>query len=166
MIGVAGARREKWLAGGMSILMVGAVLRPISENWRRKPKDSFPCSHYPMFSKKRGECERVTYVVGVDARGARRPLPYGCIGTGGLNQVRRQVRKIARRGKVAEGDKAVEELCEAVAARLARWQDGRYDDVVAIQLVTGKYRLDDFFTGRPEPEWERVHVTRHIRRGE
>lgn len=41
----------------------------------------------------------------------------------------------------------------------ARPAGGRHADLVAIQLVTGKYRLDDFFAGRQEPEWERVHAT-------
>lgn len=148
-----GTPREKWFAGGLSLALIGAVLAPIVENWRRKPRDSFPLSHYPMFSKRRGQCERVTYLVGIDARGNRRPLPYHCAGPGGLNQVRRQIRKIARHGAAADA------LCAATAARRAARRDSEYADLVAIHLVTGKYRLRDFFAGREEPEWERVHAT-------
>lgn len=153
MSDVTGAPPGKGFASALSLALIGAVLLPIAENWRRKPKDSFPLSYYPMFCKRRGKCERVTYLVGIDARGTRHPLPYHCAGSGGLNQVRRQIRRLARR------DGAAEELCASVAARLARRRDGRYADLVAIHLVTGKYRLADFFAGRQEPEWERVRAT-------
>lgn len=153
------AWRGKWLASGISVLMVGAALRPIVENWRRRPKDSFPLSYYPMFSKQRKPTERVTYLVGIDAQGARRLLPYDCAGAGGLNQVRRQIRKIARQ------DQAAGELCAAIAARLALRPDDRYADLVTIHLVTGRYRLHEYFAGRREPEWERVHATWRRQRG-
>lgn len=148
--------RDKRLAGGLTLLTVAALLRPIRENWRASPKDSFPLSHYPMFSFKRAERARVSYLVGVDARGGRRPLPYLCAGEGGLNQVRRQINRAVREGW-ADG------LCEAVAAsptlRLAA-----FADVVEVRIVTGEYRLTDYFGGNTAPLAERVHAARPVRR--
>jgi len=58
----------KGLASGFSLLMTCAVLWPIVENWREDLTDSFPLSYYPMFTEKRAEKARVTYMVGFGAR--------------------------------------------------------------------------------------------------
>src|SRR5215207_2466624 len=36
------AASGKWLAGLLGVVLVGAVLSPIAENWRREPEDGFP----------------------------------------------------------------------------------------------------------------------------
>src|SRR5262249_22843254 len=45
--------RGKIIPGVLSVVMIGATLSPVVENWREKPTDSFPLSYYPMFSQKR-----------------------------------------------------------------------------------------------------------------
>ncbi len=39
----------KWIAGGLSVLMIALVLWPIVENWREQPQDSYPLSYYRKF---------------------------------------------------------------------------------------------------------------------
>jgi len=137
------------LAGGVSLLTLAAVLLPIVENWRRPPKDSFPLSYYPMFAAKRGATARCTYLIGSDAAGGRHCLPYELIGPGGLNQIRRQLRQIAKRGHGPA-------VCATVAARVAHSQPGPGPDLVSIQLVTGEYSLTSYCAGRREPLRERI----------
>src|SRR5262245_49850109 len=89
-----GFDRGKRRAALLSLLMIGAVLWPIQENLRAKPRDNFPLSYYPMFSNKREAVETFYYMVGRDAKGTRYQIPYRSIGDGGGNQIRRQLRII------------------------------------------------------------------------
>jgi len=144
--------RERWLARIVTLLTVGVVLSPIAENRRTPPKDSFPLSYYPMFSLKRAKRWRVTYLVGIDARGERRLLPYTCAGCGGLNQVRRQINRAVREGEA-------DAVCRRVAASAALRRGGRFADLVEVRLVTGEYRLADYFGGKIEPRREHVRAS-------
>lgn len=148
----------KGFAGGLSVLTIGAVLWPIVQNWREKPRDGFPLSYYPMFSAKRARTASVTYLVGLDARGGRRLLPYDYAGTGDLNQVRRQINRIVREGRA-------DKLCQIVAGKVALEGEGEFADVVTVQVVTGKYRLADYFAGKRDPVSERVHASWPVERG-
>ena len=96
---------------GLSLL--AAVLWPLRENWRAARRDSFPLSYYPMFSARRRKRVRVTHLVGFDARGGRHLLPCRHVASGGLSQVRKQIRRTVEAGEA-------ETLCAALAARLAR----------------------------------------------
>jgi len=150
--------RDKRLAGALTLATVAALLLPIAENWRATPKDSFPLSYYPMFSLKRSKRARVTYLVGIDERGERRILPYGCAGAGGMNQVRRQINRAVREGRA-------ETLCEAVAASPRLRREGPFADLVEVRVVSGEYRLKDYFAGNKVPVAERVLAARPVRRG-
>jgi hypothetical protein len=143
---------EKAFAGCLSALTILAVLWPVTRNWRENPKDGFPFSHYPMFSVKRAKKANVNYLVGLDADGERLLLPYGFAGAGGLNQVRRQINRAVREGRA-------EELCRAVAARVALEEEGEFAGVVAVRVVTGRYRLEGYFSGAREPVYERVRAS-------
>jgi hypothetical protein len=149
--------RDKRLARLLSLILVAALLRPIAENRRARPRDSFPLSYYPMFSLKRSARSRVTYLVGIDAAGGRRLLPYTCAGSGGLNQVRRQINRAVREGWA-------DALCQRVAASPALGRPGPFADVAEVQIVTGSYRLADFFAGDKGPRSERVVAARRVRR--
>jgi hypothetical protein len=154
----AGWSHGRILAGGVSALTLAAVLLPIAENWRAEPRDSFPLSYYPMFALRRSKRTRFSYLLGIDARGGRRPLPYTLAGSGGLNQVRRQINRCVREGRA-------EALCERVAANpaLARLA-GPFADVVEVRIVTGEFRLGRFYKGETEPASERVHAFRRVSR--
>jgi hypothetical protein len=132
-------QEQRW-AASLSLALLSAVLAPIRHNWSARPRDGFPFSHYPMFSARRRATTTVHYLAGVTAERIR--LPYRFAGTGGLNQVRRQINRL-----VAEG--RVDVLCARVAAELARRHSGggRYADVVAVDVMRGRFRLDDCFVG-------------------
>ncbi len=150
--------RGKALAGAASLLTVCAVLWPVMENWRKKPKDGFPFSYYPMFSAKRSKSASVTYLVGLGAEGERHVLPYRYAGAGGLNQVRKHIRKAVVGGKA-------DELARLVAARIVLDGQERFSGVVTVQVVTGKYRLGDYFVGKQDPVSEVVHASCPVERG-
>lgn len=97
------------------------------------------------------------YLVGLTATGERRLIPYSYAGTGGLNQVRRQLGRLVRAG-------AAHLVCEAVAQRLAARNDGPLADVVAVQVVRGRYRLENYFAGDREPLSEHVCANRAVHR--
>jgi hypothetical protein len=145
--------REKGFAGIFSALMAGAVLWPVLQNWREQPKDSFPLSYHPMFSLKRAGATTVRYLVGLDGRGGRHLLPHTYAGTGGLNQVRRQINKVVRGGRA-------DTLCNLVAAKVAGSGEERFADVVTVQVVVGRYRLADYFADQRGSVWERMDASR------
>ncbi len=137
----------------MIFLMVTAVVSPVAENWQDDESDGFPLSYYPMFTNKRGEVYRQNYLVGIDAENDRIRIPYRFAGAGGgLNQVRRQINKMVREGHVND-------LCVSVASRLSRRRSAPLNRVVRVRVVTGSYRLTDYFSLRiktPLFEWIRV----------
>ena len=87
----------------------------------------------------------ITHVVGIDPRGNEHPIPYHYVAAGGMNQVRKQLRKAVRRGVATP-------LCQRAAGRVARKKKGPLADVDTVAVVTGTYRLDDYFEGKREPE--------------
>lgn len=139
-------------AGVFSILVLGAALFPVIQNFRDEPQDSFPLSWYPMFSKPRAAERWEYYLVGLDAEGNRSPIHYRYAGRGGMNQVRRQIRRQMRGG-------GAEELCREVAGRVAESGRTSLRDVVTVQAVRGKYRLDDYFQGNKTPVEERIYAS-------
>jgi len=125
---------------------------PIRENWRSEPRDGFPLSYYPMFSLKRSAKTRLTYMVGIDAEGGSHRIPYRHIGPGGLNQVRRQLPRAVLAGRG-------EEVCRAVAERLRARPTAVPADLVELRIVTGKFRLADYFSGEKRPASERIRCS-------
>jgi len=148
---------EKRIAVAATVLVLGAVLWPIRQNWRAHKIDGFPLSYYPMFSAKRADRVRVYYLLGLTAAGERRVVPYRYCGTGGLNQVRRQLRRLVCSGKAAK-------VCDSAAQRVALATDGALADVVTVRAVRGEYRLDDYFAGDKSPLSERVYASSPVER--
>jgi hypothetical protein len=146
---MAATIRDRRSAAALSALLLAGVLWPIRQNWRAEPRDGFPFSYYPMFSFKRSKRYSTHYLVGLTDGGERVVIPYWHAGSGGLNQVRRQLRQIALRG---DGN----ELCAAVAARLASSADPRFAAVTSVRLVNGQYRLADYFRGARDPIREQI----------
>ena len=139
--------------------MIGAVLWPIQQNWRRPPTDNFPLSYYPMFSDRRKPVETFYYVVGLDSEGKRYFIKNTIIGDGGENSVRRQVRKIINAGRAPE-------LAQTVAARLAKKNGRRWGSIVSVAVCKGKYSVDDWFHGRKHPVSEQVVGSAEVSRTE
>ena len=124
------------------------VLAPATAHVGADIEDSFPLSTYPMFSHARGDYYRVTYFVGDDAE----RLNYRLAGTGGFNQVRRQIRRAAKEGRGPD-------LCAAVANRLA----GQPDAPAEVAVVTGRFLLDGYFDGATAPVETEVHARCPVR---
>lgn len=155
--GATESETGRGVARAVSLLTVAAVLAPVVQNWRASPVDGFPFSYYPMFTAKRTRRTRVTHLVGYDAAGKRYYLSHRLVGEGGLNQARRQLRRLALGGDA-------DAVCQRVAARCARARTGLHADLVTIQVVTGEYRLRDYFAGRCEPRSETVHASLPVNR--
>ena len=158
--------RERWryLAEGkllpalFSVFLVLLVFSPIIENFRAKATDGFPLSHFPMFTSKRDATENVTHLVGLDADGNRHVIPHRFAGTGGMNQVRKQIRKSARDKEDAP------KLCQTVAENVAERRGERYAKIVKVVVVSGDYNLNDYFAGAKNPVEEKVRVDCEVRR--
>lgn len=148
-----GATLRKGLAGGVSVLLMGATVAPLAQNWRAAPKDSFPFSYYPMFSQARKGRYVVTYLVGLDRNSARHTLSHEFAGNGGFNQTRRQINKLVRDGKA-------DALCRSVAGEVAQAEQALHeeDPITAVQVVTGTFRLAEYFGGNKTPAAERVRA--------
>lgn len=155
---LAGFLDGKRRAGGASLLVLGAVLWPVVQNWREEPKDSFPLSYYPMFTTVRGGRTRVTHLIGLDEDGKRHQLHYKYAGMGGMNQVRRQINRAVREGRA-------DALCRTVAERVAAKNDPDLAGVTTVQIVTGRYLLEDYFAGARRPVKEQVRASCPVERG-
>ena len=144
------AARGKWLAGAFSLAMLAIVSWPVVENWKAEPRDSFPLSYYRMFSEDRADRQRLTYLVGLDDRGSRYLIPYQFAGTGGMNQVRRQINRRVEQGEAVE-------LCRSVASRLRR-SSRRPPGVEQVEVITGTFRMSTYFGGNRAPLEENVRA--------
>jgi hypothetical protein len=140
-----------------SLLVVLVVLSPILQNWHPEATDNFPLSYYPMFSYERPDVERLNYLVGLDADGRRFGIPYTQAGSGGMNQVRRQINTRVSRGQS-------DQLCRSVSQRIAGSRSAYYARIETVQVVAGEYDLDEFFTASRLPRSEQVRASCPVQR--
>jgi hypothetical protein len=118
-------------------------LRPVGDR-----VDGFPLSFYPMFSDHLDQHWKLSYAVGVYADGRRGNLPYHVLGTGGVNQVRKQLFRAVRRGRAAEH-------ARLLAGRVAAHPAGA--GVIKVEIVRGKFDLDHcVLSRRTHPQEETV----------
>jgi hypothetical protein len=135
-------------AGLFCVGLLALTLAPVAQNWARDPRDDFPFSYYPMFSRPLGATYEVTHVLGIDRDGHEHVVPFGYLGHGGFNQVRVHVSRAAR-------DDA-RRFCERVAAAVRAEPSAELRDVQTIAVRSGRYALRAFYEGRLEPRlaWE------------
>ncbi len=148
---------EKTLPALFSFFLIVLILSPIIENWRTKPTDSFPLSYYPMFTTKRGATETVTHLVGLDESGNRYLIPHRFAGTGGMNQVRKQISKSARNADAPQ-------FCQTIAEKVALRSGERYGKIVKVLILSGEYNLNDYFAGAKNPVAEKIHIECPVQR--
>jgi hypothetical protein len=146
-----GYSKAKCLALAFSLIIVLVVLSPIAQNWQLDPRDNFPLSYYPMFSYERSGPEELSYLVGMDLRGNRVPIPYTLAGSGGMNQVRRQINKYVSRNEA-------DHLCQLVGKNLAQRRSEALSRIAWVQVVTGQYELGQYYSGDKAPLSERVRA--------
>ena len=135
---------RKMVAVGFSLMVLGSVLWPVNQNFRSEPRDDFPLSYYPMFSKKRSETVRITYILGVDDAGQEHRIKYCYAGSGGMNQIRKQLKKAVCRGET-------DQMCRKIASRVAvkrRKKNHPLSEIDTILMVTAKHRVNDYFVAR------------------
>ena len=132
-----------------SVAAVTLIGIPIVQNFREKPDDGFPLSYYPMFSKERHGVTELSHPIGIREDGMTIDLHYRTVASGGMNQVRRQIRKIIRNGDAKE-------LCRDVAENVAKSRRKEYRDIVAVAIVTDTYDFHDFFSGNRTPRRRKV----------
>ncbi|MGH3981879.1 MAG: hypothetical protein ACRDST_04085 [Pseudonocardiaceae bacterium] len=127
---------ERAGAAVFSVLVVAAVLSPLLQYRRPLAErvDGFPLSWYPMFSAKRRRRCWITYAVGVRQDGERRYLPCGARGPGGINQVRRQLYRVAVR------ENRPGTYARALAQRVARRPD--CTDLARVEVLRTRFDLD------------------------
>lgn len=139
---------DKRLAAVFSLALIAVVVSPVIENWRTPSHDDFPLSFYRMFSEVRSDTQRVTYLVGLDRQRNRVLIPYQYAGSGGMNQVRRQINRQVEQGSART-------LCQRVATRVAR-AGSRLPELRTVEVTTGTYRMSEYFRGNQAPISENV----------
>lgn len=152
--------RDLWALAGYTAF-AGVLLAPL-RHYVGKPKqvrrakfkqDSFPLSTYPMFSTDRKGRIIVPHVVGLTADGERILLHHRHYGTGGLNQVRKQIARGVRGGHAAA---IAQRYADSLAAER---QQGRVNGssagairrrreaaVVSVLVVRSRFIFDDYFS--------------------
>ena len=95
----------------------------------------------PMFSTDRKGRVTVPHVIGLTADGHRVPLHYRHYGTGGLNQVRKQIARGVRRGDAAEIAQRYADSLAAPTRKLRR----REATVERVLVVRSRFIFDDYF---------------------
>lgn len=136
----------------LSVCALAVVLSPITQNWSRAPHDNFPLSYYPMFSAKRGAEYKTPTLVALNDKGERTVLSYEVAGSGGFNEVRRQIRSRIEHKKAKS-------LCRKVAKRVVRDETLRGQNFTNIQIITATHNIDAYFAGNKTPVEEKVHAT-------
>lgn len=134
------------LTGVLVGSFLAAILLPMRRFGKGEVRDSFPFSHYPMFSAQRKDHYWVAHLLGVRSDGTLTPLHYSYVGTGGLNAVRRQMRR-----RVKEGDGQV--LAERAAEKIAARDLAGDRTVVRVHMVRGRYLVEPFMTGADREEY-------------
>jgi hypothetical protein len=135
----------------LSAVLAFAILSPIKEGWRGIRGDSFPMSWYPMFSRPRGELEKITYMVGMLPDGSRRIIRSGYFVRGPMNQARQHVQKYGRSSSKSMA------MCETAAGRMAERMRGPKSRMVQVRLLRGSFSREGYFAeGRKLPAFDVV----------
>lgn len=148
---------ERIFAYVFSIGLVLAVLWPLQ---RQPPKDSFPLSTFPMFSKARPRFADISHVVGVDGEGERRPIPPALVANGEVLQAKVTIERTIRRGR-----RGAMKLCSEVAGRVAEAGD-EFADVGKIEVRGDRYLVVGYFTSAKKPVSSRIHARCNVRRAQ
>ncbi len=151
----------KLMAVLISLVTIAAVLSVMGRYSETRPRDSFPLSHYPMFSTKRPDVATVHHAVGIDMEGQYHPIPTRFVGSGGMNTIRKQIRKIVRSGRQRS-----QQLCLRIAKNIAQDSSKALGHVVRLQIITGRYSIKDYYRGQTQPLVRQVHSTCDIPKGE
>jgi hypothetical protein len=122
-----------------TVFVCGAVLSPIVQGFREKPRDDFPLSWFPMFAAARPELETPVYAVAVGG-GEHAYVASRYWTSGGFNQGASQLIRAA-----AGGTPKLRPLCERIAAAVAKRPPRGVTAPTELQIRRGTYSLQTFF---------------------
>jgi len=147
-------RVERYFSYAAFAVMTALVVTPA---FRDPPRDSFPFSDFPMFSRGRPDpMLTLTHVLGVHATGEREALsPSISSGNGEVLQSM----LIIHQG-ITGGDAAG--FCREIASRVAR--AGSLADIHEIEIATSVFDCVAYFEGDTSPRSRRVHQTCEVPR--
>ena len=134
-----------------SLALCGAALAPVV---RSPDDDGFPLATYPMFAAPRPRELTMASARGVARDGQPRALSPGLLGTGEVMQAFTTLQRAA-----AAGSASCAALCAAIAARVAG--DAELGDVVAVEIVLGRYDAVSVVENRPAGAEDRPAVLAH-----
>lgn len=156
--------KDMWAVAGYAAF-AGVLLSPLRHyvgtpkqvKHHKFARDSFPLSTYPMFSTDRKGRVTVPHVIGITADGQRVPLHYRHYGTGGLNQVRKQIARAVRGGDAA---KIAQRYADALASPTRKLRS-REAAVQRVLVVRSRFSFDDYFNQdepSTRPSSETIHA--------
>jgi hypothetical protein len=122
-----------------TVLVCGAVLSPIVQGFRDKPRDDFPLSWFPMFAAARPDLEKPVYAVALGG-GEHAFVPSYYWSAGGFNQGASQLIRVA-----AAGPTKLRPLCERIAGAVAKRPPRGVSAPTVLQIRRGTYSLETFF---------------------
>lgn len=152
---VGGPRRGP-LFFTLALVLLAAA--PVLQNWAEEPVDDFPLSYFPMFTTVREGRTNLNHPIGIRADGTVVDLSYRTVGSGGMNQVRRQINRYVDEDRVED---LLDRVVEGVRARKL----DRREDLAEVWIVRDRYEFDRYFRGEKEPARRRVLGRRELERG-
>jgi hypothetical protein len=153
------AHAGKIWATVLSVAVLAIMLSSVVQNWRPRPRDSFPNSYFPMFIDGRRDLQIEHYLIGWDAPRNRQAIHFNNIAPGGsIVRIRREtVGAMIRRGQAAQ-------LCRDVSRRIAERNPRALRSLVRLEVVTGTFSLSEYLRGNKAPISEQVLATCRIER--
>lgn len=136
--------QSKGLSILFSITLCMIVTWPAQENFKEKPKDSFPLSYYPMFTTFRPPEYAVSHPAAADINNKVYNLPFTIAGSGGFNQTRRQISRSVRDGHA-------QLLCDNIAAKIPHIDLRTDAPLKSVAIITSVYNLEAYYKGEKKP---------------
>lgn len=149
--------RGRAIATIVSLVVVAIVYWPVHQNWSDSPVDDFPLSYYPMFTSQRSSKMTIYHAVGRTQDGDTVNLPGKLAGAGGLNTVRKQMRKMCQNGRA-------DELAAKVAERLAGSRLASQHKIMAVEVVKSRYALESCIAESVDPVSREVLATHPVQK--
>ncbi len=135
---------KKIIIAIICVLSLIVVASPVVENWKENPKDDFPLSYYPMFTKVRGEYTYVSHLYGVDQNNNYYLVPHTVIAkNSGFNSFRKTVSRIIKNGQAGN-------LCSMVSKKLSSIEIEPYSQIKFVRVVTSKINIEEFMNKKGE----------------
>lgn len=147
-------RRDRIFGAVVSVVLLAAVSWPAL---RQPPRDGFPLSTYPMFSRgRKSPRARIRHVVAIDAEGRGVVVPPRLVANEEVMQAVMTVKRAIRQGRAAQ-------FCAEVAARVRMRvaADGGLEGILPVRLEvrTDVHDAVAYFEGQTKPTESRVHAT-------